>query len=65
MAKDESGAMEALAKNLKRQLRTETNIRFLKRMPVFAVDHSTPQEMLDLLGELEQAEAGQRRDSRH
>lgn len=65
MSKDDEGKMDALAKNLKQQIRTDINIRFLKRMPVFAVDHAMPQDMLDLLGDLEHAELGQRRQSRH
>jgi hypothetical protein len=64
MAKDRKAAMDALAKDLTRQIRTEANARFLKRMPMFSLEHSTPQDMLALLDDLDRAEHGQRREAR-
>lgn len=65
MAKDRDGAMDALAKNISRQIRTEANARFLRRIPMFAVDHSIPQNLSNLLWELDEAERGQGREARH
>jgi hypothetical protein len=65
MAKDRDGAMDALANNIKRQIRTEANARFLRRIPLFSVDTSLPQDLSNLLNQLDEAECSQRRGSRH
>lgn len=65
MAKDRDGAMDALAKNIRRQIGTEANARFLRRIPMFAVDPSIPQSLSNLLWDLDEAERGQSREARH
>ncbi|HEV7417065.1 MAG TPA: hypothetical protein VGN98_12970 [Tianweitania sediminis] len=46
--------------NLRRQIRTEANARFLRNLPNMKTDRSLPEEIEHLLARLEQAE-GQRR----
>ena len=60
--------MDALAKDIKRQIRTEANSRFLRRIPLFRVENTLPNDVMALLGELDSAEqkaASGRRDRRH
>ena len=52
--------MHALARDIRRQIGTQANTRFLRRMPVFAVDENLPQDLSALLGALERAERQQR-----
>ena len=65
MSKEKDGAMDALAKDIRRQIRTEANARFLRRIPLFSVDHSMPADFNQLLEEVDEAERGQQRKSRH
>jgi len=59
MTKDRQRAMDALAKDIRRQMATAENSRLLRRIPLFKVDYSTPTYMKDLLGQLErQDDAG-------
>jgi hypothetical protein len=60
MAQKEDSAMDALARDIRRQIGTPANTRFLRRMPVFAVDENLPQDLSALLGALERAERQQR-----
>jgi hypothetical protein len=60
MAQKEDSAMDALARDIRRQIGTQANTRFLRRMPVFAVDENLPQDLSALLGALERAERQQR-----
>jgi hypothetical protein len=41
---------------IRREIRTETNARFLRRMPMFRADHDLPDEMRDMLTRLDHAE---------
>ncbi|MBN9077358.1 MAG: hypothetical protein BGN87_13460 [Rhizobiales bacterium 65-79] len=41
---------------IRREIGTEANARFLRRMPMFRTDHDVPDEMRDLLARLERAE---------
>ena len=63
MAKDRDGAMDALAKDIRRQIGTQTNKTFLRRMPLFRVDAGLPEDFSVLLGELDAAEKRQRNAS--
>ncbi len=64
MAKNRNCAPDALAKDIRRQIKTQANARFLRRMPLFSVDHATPSDMWQLLDEMDKAEEDQRRTSR-
>ncbi len=64
MAKEDDRAMDALAKDIRRQIGTQANTRFLRRMPLFAVDLGLPEDLNALLGDLEAAERRQREASR-
>jgi len=46
--------------NLKQQIRTETNARFLRNLPAFKTDRALPDVMEDLLDRLDQAERSRR-----
>ena len=46
--------------NLKQQIRTETNVRFLRNLPAFKADRALPDVMEDLLDRLDQAERSRR-----
>lgn len=48
--------------NLRRQIRTEINARFLRNLPEFKIDQRLPHEINDLLEELDRSER-QRRPS--
>ncbi|MCO5081550.1 MAG: hypothetical protein M9955_07805 [Rhizobiaceae bacterium] len=63
MAKDRDGAMDALAKDIRRQIGTQANKTFLRRMPLFRVDAGLPEDLSVLLGELDVAEKRQRNAS--
>lgn len=65
MSKEKNSAMDAHAKDIRRQIGTQVNRRFLSRMPQFAVDNTTSDEMNDLLGRLERAERMQRSGKGH
>jgi hypothetical protein len=41
---------------IRREIRTETNGRFLRRLPLFQTDHDVPDDMPEILVRLEQAE---------
>jgi hypothetical protein len=41
---------------IRRGIRTETNGRFLRRLPMFKTDDDVPDEMQEILDRLEQAE---------
>lgn len=49
--------MDAVAKDILRQIGTDANTRFLRRMPQFKVEPSMPQRMTQLLNELERLES--------
>lgn len=53
MPKNKDSALDALTSNIRRQIRTEENARFLRRIPLFAVEKSLPNELLDLLKALD------------
>ena len=65
MAKEKGDAMDALAKDIRRQIGTQANARFLRRMPLFAIDQDLPNDLNALLGDLELAERRQRDSSRN
>lgn len=48
------------AANLRRQIRTETNARFLRNLPNFKTDRALPDDLEDLLDRLEQVETTKR-----
>lgn len=48
------------AANLRRQIRTETNARFLRNLPNFKMDRSLPDRIEELLDRLDQIEGKQR-----
>lgn len=52
--------MDALANDIRRQIGTQANARFLRRMPLFTVHQSLPEDLNALLGDLERAERSQR-----
>jgi hypothetical protein len=41
---------------IRREIGTEANARFLRRMPLFKADEDVPKEMLELLARLDRAE---------
>ncbi len=44
---------------IRRELRTESNGRFLRGLPAFKTEYDLPDEMRDLLSQLERAERSQ------
>lgn len=64
MVQKKEGAMDALVKDIRRQIGTQANARLLRRLPLFAVDQSLPEELSALLGDLERAERSQRHGRR-
>lgn len=64
MSKDKDGAMDALARDIKRQIRTEANARFLRRIPLFAVEDEIPAKLSELLADLDSTERRQRKTVR-
>lgn len=50
------GIEVAGAANLRRQIRTETNSRFLHNLPLFKADRALPDDLEDLLDRLDQAD---------
>ncbi|WP_265515988.1 hypothetical protein [Nitratireductor luteus] len=47
---------EATADRLSRQFRHADNTRFLRRLPGFELERELPEELLELLSELQKAE---------
>jgi len=41
---------------IRREIGTDANARFLRRMPAFRTDHDLPDEMQEMLARLERAE---------
>ena len=64
MAKEQRDPRERLAKDIRRQIGTQANATFLRRMPAFAVNDELPDELTALLGQLDKAErsAGRNRN---
>lgn len=48
------------AANIRRQLRSELNTRFLRNLPVFKAERDTPKNWDSLLDRLDQAEKSRR-----
>jgi len=46
---------------IRREIGTEANARFLRRMPVFRADHDLPDDMREMLVRLDQAERARSR----
>jgi hypothetical protein len=55
-ANTKKGIEAAGAANLRRQIRTETNSRFLHNLPLFKADRTLPDDLEDLLDRLDQAD---------
>lgn len=54
------GIEMAGAANLRRQIRTEANVRFLRNLPNMKTDRRLPDEIEHLLDRLDQAETSRR-----
>jgi hypothetical protein len=65
MVKGKDSAMDALSRDLRKQIGNPANARLLRRMPIFAVDHSLPDDLSALLGDLEKAERRHANSKRH
>jgi hypothetical protein len=46
---------------IRREIRTEANARFLRRMPMFRTDQDLPNDMRDMLARLDHAEGSRSR----
>jgi hypothetical protein len=50
-----------ISRLIRREIGTETNARFLRRMPLFRTDEALPEEMREMLARLEHAEGADSR----
>jgi hypothetical protein len=55
-ANTKKGIEVAGAANLRRQIRTETNSRFLHNLPAFKTERALPDDLEDLLDRLDKAD---------
>ncbi|MCB1470720.1 MAG: hypothetical protein KDK08_27015 [Rhizobiaceae bacterium] len=62
MAKEQREPRERLAKDIRRQIGTQANATFLRRLPVFAINDELPDELNALLGQLDKVERSEGRD---
>ncbi|MGN6467813.1 MAG: hypothetical protein ACTHLP_20305 [Rhizobiaceae bacterium] len=53
--------MREISRLIRREIGTETNARFLRRMPLFRTDEALPEEMREMLARLEHAEGADSR----
>ena len=54
---------DSVARHLERQIRSSPNVRYLRTMPMFAVNDDRPGMFDEMLRKLDQAEARARGDS--
>ena len=62
--KARTGGRKALHELIQNEICSETNRRFLKRMPAFQPDAGIPSELMQLLNEIDRAETGARANAR-
>lgn len=61
MSRSNGDQPHTLPANIRRQIGSEANVRFLRAMPAFRVDAELPTDLRDKLKELDRAEAAGRR----
>jgi hypothetical protein len=57
MSRSNGDQSHTLPAGIRRQIGSETNLRFLRSLPVFRVDTELPVDLREILSEMERAEA--------
>jgi hypothetical protein len=64
MSRSKGDRSSTLPANIRRQIGTEANMRYLRALPEFRVDAELPIDLRRILGEMKRAEARSTRNER-